>query len=494
MNMPGRKSTSLRQHAIKYTLITFVVIFLAALLHYVIFSHYLHELDDKERHKSLLGAAHSISRSIGFYQNIVDTLSQQHTVIDLIQFASNEKVQEWSNEMQRMLPESIGFTVFDHRGKAKGIPSELRLSKSCLLDMQKKFMGLNIATPPVHHKIQGLEHFDIVAPVMQEGEYIGLVFSSFSLRIVEQLLTNLETDNRAYRILTQDGYKVASTGGFDSAQGEVYREGIKGTDWYIEMSVLNKSENILVTSLLISNVITFILVSIILYFAMNRLFSIVLKDFEILSWMMARIRDDDFNKQEIPRTALKETRGIVRFIRFTADELSNYQKKLKHDSSTDELTGLYNRRVLSHELDNCLNLATQGHSIHVVILDLDFFKEINDNYGHHVGDHVLILLAEALNRYCRETDICTRAGGDEFIVILLEYSLEEVRSWYADVQSYMQQHITKYNADQNITIQFGISAGCTLIRNNDISSVVLKRADDALYRVKSAGRNFIECL
>lgn len=494
MHMPGNKSTSLRQHSIKYTLIIFVVIFLAALFHYLVFSHYLHELDEKDQHKSLVGTAHSISRSIGFYQNIVDTLAQQHTVLDLIQFASNQRVQEWANDMQLMLPESIGFTVFDHRGKAKGIPSELRLSKNCLLDMQKKFMGLDVATPPVHHKIQGLEHFDIVAPVRQDGEYIGLVFSSFSLKIVERLLVDLQSDSKAYRILTHDGYQVATVGDFDTAIGKIYREPVEGTDWYVEMSVLNKSDNLLVTSLLLSNIVTFILVSIILYFSMSRLFRIVLKDFEVLSWMMARIRDDNFNHQEMPRTTLKETRGIVRFIQFTADELNNYQKKLRHESSTDELTGLFNRRVLSQEIENCLKLANQNHSIYLLILDLDYFKDINDTYGHEVGDHVLILLAEALNQYCREGDICTRAGGDEFIMILIDYTLEDVRQWYTDIRGYMQDHIKKYNDDQGISIRFGLSAGCTLVRNNDIASVVLKRADDALYRVKSGGKNYIECL
>lgn len=494
--MSESTTTSMRQYAVKYTMIIFLVIFLAAVLHYLIYSQYLLGLQKSEYQKTLVSTANSINRSVKFYQSVVDQLAKQHAVIDLLHFGSQTETQLWANEMQRILPDSIGLTLFDNDANALGIPGEMRLNANCLADMKKRAKSTPVSKIPVHFNIEEYAHFDLLSPVIVENEKIGSVFASFSLNTIRRILTDLEVENQRIEITTPEGALIASVGDInnDSDSVMVFEKAIKGTDWEIKFTVADRVKNVLVTSLLLSNITVFVFLSLIMYIAINRLFRVFVTDFEILSWLMQKIKEGTYDSAESKRVILKESRSIIRFIEHTAEELYRYQQKLKTDSTTDELTGLYNRRALNEELENCLTLANKGDSLHIVILDLDKFKIINDTYGHGVGDDVLKFLSGALKQVCNEKDICARAGGDEFIVVLFDYSMDDVNSWYVQLSELMNSNISEYNDEHNIQLEFGVSAGCTYIRNSDRKSTVLKRADNALYKIKASGGNSIECV
>lgn len=490
----GHAITSLRQHTLRYTFIIFVVIFFAAVIHYLVFSQYLHSLDHREYQESLERTAQNISRSVNFYQLLINRMAAQPKVADMLNFANKHQAQSWAVDMQAIVPDVIGMALFDKQHKLLGDSEKLRLSQSCLGDMQKRLQGIPTAQPPVHHRIIGLEHYDVIAPVHQDGEYVGMLFSSFSLEVIERLLDDLAAENLRYRVVNSTGYMIAETSGFNGEIIDIYKTVIPETDWYIEMAVLSSRENALVTSLLVSNFVTFILVSGILYFSMSRLFHVVLQDFDTLGWLIGRIRSGSQQDENPPVTRLKETEGVMRFIQYCTEEIGRYQRKLEQESTTDELTGLYNRRVLNQYLEKFLDLANHDHTSYLVIIDIDLFKEINDTYGHDVGDKVLLYFSEVFKKNCREADVCTRAGGDEFIALLVDYSKQDIESWYHELCRKMWERIDQYNLDTNYEIKFGLSAGCTLIRNNDLKSAVLKRADEALYKVKASGRNSIQCL
>ena len=494
--MSESKEISIREHSVKYTIVIFMVIFVASILHYLVYSEYLHSLQKKEYQKTLVQSANNVSRLLKFYQSVVDDLASLPAVIDLLQFGTNEETQAWANNMQRLLPESIGLALFDAHANVKGIKSELRLSDKCITDMNRRFKKELISLPPVHYEIQELAHYDISSPIIIDGEQIGVVFASFSLETLRRLLTDLENENQGLRITTADGYEIASVGKVDNKTDSVvlYNKKIDETDWNIELAVEEVEKNVLVTSLFVSNIVTFILLSMVLYFAISRLFSVVVSDYEIISWLMQKIREGTYDPKENCAVSLLEAKDIFRFIQYTAKELDTYQRKLKTDSTTDELTGLHNRRELNSGIENCLLLADQGQSLYVVILDLDHFKAINDTFGHDVGDEVLVFLSKAMKKHAKKEDLCTRAGGDEFIVILKNYGINDVKLWYENVSKEMFENINQYNKENNVSLKFGVSAGCTLIRNSDRKSTVLKRADEALYRVKENGGNKLECL
>jgi len=220
----------------------------------------------------------------------------------------------------------------------------------------------------------------------------------------------------------------------------------------------------------------------------------VIYDFESLNQMMKKIREGGFNVDDMPRPHLAETAGIIGFIQNAAVELHRHQKKLKLDSTTDELTGLFNRRVLNERIGDFIQRVNAGSEVYVVILDMDHFKEINDSHGHEIGDQVLILFSQALINNCKDVDVCTRAGGDEFIVVLNEYQPQQVSEWYARVCEELQDSIAELCAANNIELEYGVSAGCTSVRNNDNKHALMKRADEALYQVKTRGKNDILCV
>ncbi len=494
--MPGTRTTSLREHSIRYSVIIFIVIFIAAVLHYFVFSRYLKELEQQEQEKVLHNVSTNISRAIDFYQALIDKISEQQRVRTLIELGTDESVQHWANDMQHMVPDSIGFSVFDRYGTVKGVREQLRLGQACMSDINRHLSGEVITRPAVHRGMQGMEHFDVISDVVQGRDTIGVAFSSFSLDVMKRLLNEVASENNAYRLIDQTGQVIAASRNLDQLRqaGNMFRHPVHGTDWEIEMYVYGDKQEILATSLMVSNFLTFIFVCVILYFAMSRLIYVVINDFEMVSTIMAKIRNGTFKIDDGQKPRLRESAGIIHFMQYTAQELNNYQKKLEHESTTDELTGLYNRRILNQQLDKLLVPGNEQDHYHLLIIDIDFFKEVNDSYGHDVGDEILLMFSQALIQFTGEGDISTRAGGDEFIVLLKDHTREQIQSWYEKIKTHMNHQVGQYNRDNNLQVEFGLSVGCTPIRNNDIKGVILKRADEALYNVKMSGRNNIECV
>jgi diguanylate cyclase (GGDEF)-like protein len=258
--------------------------------------------------------------------------------------------------------------------------------------------------------------------------------------------------------------------------------------------VTHDNQNMFLLGLLVSDLAIFLLVSSLLYFAMKHLFKLVVSDFEILSWMMQRIKLGTYRSDDIEKVSLEESKGAIRFIQYTAEELNNYQRKLKYESTTDELTTLYNRRVLNENLNDYLHMANAGKEVHLMIVDMDKFKAINDSYGHEAGDEVLKVFAHTLKHVSHDSDLCIRAGGDEFIVVLIDYDTDQIKQWYEDLHQLLNESSQALREKYKIPFEFGVSVGCTRIRNDDNRSAILKRADDALYQVKENGRNHIICV
>lgn len=164
------------------------------------------------------------------------------------------------------------------------------------------------------------------------------------------------------------------------------------------------------------------------------------------------------------------------------------QLALRHQSTHDALTGLYNRRyfteALSREISRALRYRT---NFALFLLDLDYFKKINDDYGHQAGDLVLERTGELLAENIRSSDIACRYGGEEFVLILPQVAPEQIRERAeALVNLFRTQELT-YN---NHTLKFTCSLGIAVFPDNgDTDEEILHSADQALYLAKSRGRN-----
>ncbi len=156
----------------------------------------------------------------------------------------------------------------------------------------------------------------------------------------------------------------------------------------------------------------------------------------------------------------------------------------------DELTGVHNRRhlmeMLRHEKDRC---ARTGATFCISIVDLDFFKQINDKYGHKAGDDVLRGFSRSAVQRLRASDYFGRYGGEEFLLILTDTNLEGARIEADRLRRETEQlSFTDINPDLRISVSIGLAQQ----QAEEEIEQTLQRADNALYRAKAAGRNRVE--
>lgn len=164
-----------------------------------------------------------------------------------------------------------------------------------------------------------------------------------------------------------------------------------------------------------------------------------------------------------------------------------YEHRLIEMTRVDSLTGLYNRRFLNQRLDEELERSTRhGNPLCLMLLDVDHFKQINDTHGHLCGDQVLLSLSAALRTTLRKSDIAARFGGEEFICVLPETTLEHAcllaercRLKVAGLE------LVYHDLPLTITISLGIAE----MAPDDTFDSLIKRADDAMYQAKQTGRN-----
>jgi diguanylate cyclase (GGDEF)-like protein len=162
---------------------------------------------------------------------------------------------------------------------------------------------------------------------------------------------------------------------------------------------------------------------------------------------------------------------------------------LRAQSIRDPLTGLFNRRFMEESLDRELRRAMHGkEQLALLMVDIDHFKNFNDTFGHQAGDALLRALGNFLKESTRGQDIVCRYGGEEFVFVLPDASLDVARK-RAEL---LREDVKKLNAQHGgqllgaVTLSIGI-AMCP--DNGDSAGQLLKTADDALYRAKEAGRD-----
>jgi two-component system cell cycle response regulator len=173
-----------------------------------------------------------------------------------------------------------------------------------------------------------------------------------------------------------------------------------------------------------------------------------------------------------------------------------YADKLRHNMQlslemaiTDQLTGLHNRRYMARHLDTLMKNASEVKPISFLIMDIDYFKSVNDTYGHDVGDEVLREFASRVSANVRGIDLACRYGGEEFVVVMPDtdtgyaYSVAERLRQSVETVPF---NISRAPHKLSVTASFGIASS---IGGPDTSETLLHRADQALYRAKREGRN-----
>jgi diguanylate cyclase (GGDEF)-like protein len=169
-------------------------------------------------------------------------------------------------------------------------------------------------------------------------------------------------------------------------------------------------------------------------------------------------------------------------------ELKLANKELKALASNDPLTNTFNRHGLQQFIQGAFERYRRSQELFcVVLIDYDHFKEINDNYGHDVGDLVLMTGSDLIKSGIREQDKLARWGGEEFLILLPNTDLKGA----LEIANKLKNAISAYPIGQPLGIDVSVTGGVAQVNSDDTFETLFKRADDALYQGKEAGRNRI---
>jgi diguanylate cyclase (GGDEF)-like protein len=170
-----------------------------------------------------------------------------------------------------------------------------------------------------------------------------------------------------------------------------------------------------------------------------------------------------------------------------AEEKELMVQELRRLANTDGLTSIYNRSKIEQILTiEVLRSRRYKHPLSIIIADIDHFKNVNDTYGHSVGDVVLAGIASLMKQHVREVDTIGRWGGEEFLIVCPETTADGARKLAEKLRKKIERHHFK-----DIGIKT-VSMGVAQIEEDDWDEDMIKRADKNLYKAKRGGRNRVE--
>ena len=209
----------------------------------------------------------------------------------------------------------------------------------------------------------------------------------------------------------------------------------------------------------------------------------------LLGTMDEHQQQRDHREQEVAA----RLKGLAERVANMEQEAQGYREHLevqRQKALIDPLTGLPNRAAWSERLDQEVNAWHQhGNSLSLAMLDLDHFKRINDGYGHLAGDKVLKIIANVLRKRLRTTDFIARFGGEEFVLLMPDSSLADAVAVGNNLRAAIEACPFHFKGEP-VTIT--VSMGVAQFQPGERSDLALKRADEALYRAKAAGRNQVQ--
>jgi diguanylate cyclase (GGDEF)-like protein len=181
--------------------------------------------------------------------------------------------------------------------------------------------------------------------------------------------------------------------------------------------------------------------------------------------------------------------GLIRIYVTDITQRKRNETEIHLLATTDSLTGISNRsefsRMLASEMDRAKRYGTP---LSLIMYDLDYFKRVNDSFGHDAGDEVLRAVTDVVKGNTRAVDVVARWGGEEFMVLMPQSDLTSAKSAAEKLRQAIAEH--RFDKVNTITVSFGVTE---FVPQDDFNTL-LKRVDDALYLAKANGRNRVETL
>lgn len=208
---------------------------------------------------------------------------------------------------------------------------------------------------------------------------------------------------------------------------------------------------------------------------------------DFLNQNFGSYRQSDQVQFDQSQTQIKVLKQRIHLMEQESIELRQSAMRSRDQALKDPLTGIWNRQALNEMLEKEFTRWQRYHKpLTLILWDIDFFKKVNDQYGHAAGDKVLKTIAQIFTSQTRDTDFVARYGGEEFMGIFPETQLDNA----LELANKIREKITKSEFHyEGEAVAITASAGLATFKENDTIQEVFKRADKALYKAKEAGRN-----
>ena len=191
----------------------------------------------------------------------------------------------------------------------------------------------------------------------------------------------------------------------------------------------------------------------------------------------------------------KQSKRLIRMsdkmeaeLAITKAELEKYSKKLKMQATTDTLTGLANRRKITELLKEEIKKLEEDNTnnFNIIMLDIDFFKKVNDNYGHPMGDEVIKKVSNHMQDKVGSEGVVGRFGGEEFLTILYNNDIQQAALLADQIRNDIERKKIEFEGKQiSVTVSMGIACSSETV----VYQELLNKADERLYKAKENGRN-----
>ena len=449
-------------------------------------SHALKKLDTDVQSYTYAVEAH-----VEFYQPLLRGLAKRLTVQELLEFEDTDAAFAWAQGYRTLLPGAIGFGLISASGEVLGEPGALYIGPGCRADIQRLARGESIELPAVHREIEDLEHFDLVEPVTDiNNRLLGYIFASFSLTVLSDFSSQLIRDGQ--RLMLHDGEQelivVADRLNGESAERLELKRPLPLGNWTMSLaSDADRGPDSLAIMGGAASLLA-LLIGAGVVFLSRRVSSGLVQEVRHIE---SALDDLVEGRSDVRiRARFRETKPLMDAVREISYRIQQQKTALVRLSETDELTGLMNRRRYTTELKKAWALAQRQVSTHIMCLDMDGFKQVNDRFGHGMGDNVLKQFSSCLKGCTRQSDLTARLGGDEFVILLMNSGPESGEDVFNRLgECFRRSQVCTTLAEAGVSCT--LSAG--LIRlDPDVDADVhaaMQRVDAALYRAKHSGRS-----
>lgn len=441
-------------------------------------------------------AANRINELLTQQHGMLEKIAQQEIVVNTLRRNASAEMDRYEDQIKSML---LGATAAHllPQDSTGAVPKSEKLSAGSWNYLQSVLSTQAVIPSEFYNIGTPSEHYDLAVPVRVENKNVaGFLIASFTRAplqaIIEQSLP------RGARMVLQSTIKggttqtVLNVGSATNPDAVTVATELGHGNWTLLYQPANAPPSISALMMTgqriyyLSYILFATLIALIVFFRFYRWTVLSIRhDIKSLTRMFKDVREGSV-RVDYPME-LKEFTEIFDYFRDRGQKLIDEQQKLRDMGLMDHLSKLGNRRHFETRLKELFDSSKANGPSSVLIIDMDYFKTVNDKHGHDAGDALIVGFANALRKVVRQTDVLSRLGGDEFCIIYTYASLDKAAVFADRLRKQLPREIT---LTKGVIHQLRWTGGLSTMTDKDSKpDDVLWRADQALLRAKESGRN-----